>query len=298
MRWALFCVFTVLAVLFTGVLIQQIRRRVRLQPALRWRPNAKETVTGFITDFLDTLGIGSFATTTALCRFWRMVPDEQLPATLNMAHTLPTIAQALVFIGLIPVEPLTLLSMIAAAGVGAWWGSGVSQRLPKRYIQLTMGLALATAAVIMSLSFWGVLPSGGNELGLSGAKLLVAVLGNFVLGVLMTMGIGLYAPCMILVSVLGMNPLAAFPIMMGSCAFLMPLSSMRFARGDRWQPSVVVGMVLAGVPAVLLAAFVVRSLPLEILRGVVIAVVLYVAFSLWRDAMRPFAPTSAADPIG
>jgi hypothetical protein len=91
-----------------------------------------------------------------------------------------------------------------------------------------MGAALLVAAALFALKNLGIAPGGGEALELHGAWLAVAVAGNFVLGALMSLGIGLYAPCMIMVSLLGMNPLAAFPIMMGSCAFLMPVGSLRF----------------------------------------------------------------------
>jgi hypothetical protein len=61
-------------------------------------------------------------------------------------------------------------------------------------------------------------PTGGNELGLSGWEFWVAVGCSFMFAAFMHLGVGPYAPCMILIYLLGMNPRAAFPIMMGSCA--------------------------------------------------------------------------------
>ena len=50
---------------------------------------------------------------------------------------------------------------------------------------------------------------------------------------------------MILVSLLGMNPTAAFPIMMGSCAFLMPVGSLRFIRERAYSLPSALGLALA-----------------------------------------------------
>ncbi len=100
----------------------------------------------------------------------------------------------------------------------------------------------------------------------------------------MTLGIGLYAPCMILVALLGMNPRAAFPIMMGSCAFLMPIGGLRFIAKASYSLRAAVGLTIGGIPAVLLAAFVVKSLPLTALRWLVFAVVLYTAVAMLRSA--------------
>jgi uncharacterized membrane protein YfcA len=250
------------------------------------RPSAAETGTGFITVFFDTFGIGSFATTTAIFRAWRLVPDELIPGTLNVGHTLSGVLSAFVFIGLVPVAAGTLLPMIVAAGLGAWMGSGFVARLSRYRVRMGMGTALLLAAGIMLLTQLQWLPGGSDSLSLSGGSWLIAVLGNFMLGGFMTLGIGLYAPCMIMVSLLGMNPLAAFPIMMGSCAFLLPISGARFVRKGRYHPSAAVGLTLGGVPALLIAAYVVKSLPVEAVRWVVIVVVLYTALTLLRAGQR------------
>ncbi len=244
------------------------------QPIL---PTPFQAAVGFVTAFFDTLGIGSFATTTSIFKLKEMVPVRVIPGTLNVGHTLPTITQAFIYTRLVPVDPKTLLLMIAAACLGSWLGAGVVVRWPRRRIQIGMGLALLGAAVLMLMTQLNLFPGGGVTLGLSGGRLGVGLAGNFVLGVFMMLGIGLYAPCMILVSLLGMNPTAAFPIMMGSCAFLMPIASMKFVRSGSYDLRPTLGLALGSVPAVLLAALVVRSLPLGAVRWLVVVVVVYTA---------------------
>ncbi len=109
--------------------------------------------------------------------------------------------------------------------------------------------------------------------------------GNFVLGALMTLGIGLYAPCLILASLLGMTPIAAFPIMMGSCAFLMPAGSLPFIKRGRYDLRAAIGLAIGGIPGVLIAAYIVKSLPLDWLRWLVVIVVLYAAAGLLRSGL-------------
>ena len=251
---------------------------------------------GFITNFFDTLGIGSFATTTSLFRFLRLVPDELIPGTLNVGHTTPSVTQALIYIVIVSVGMPTLVSMIAAAVAGAWLGAGVVSRWSRARVQLGMGSALLAAAGLMLMTQLGLVPLGGTALALTGERLAIGIAVNFVLGALMTLGIGLYAPCMILVSLLGMDPKAAFPIMMGSCAFLMPVGSMRFIREGRYSLTASVGLALGGIPAVLLAAYVVRSLPLSYVRWLVIVVVVYTAVSLLLTAQRERRRAAAAIP--
>ena len=232
---------------------------------------------GFFANFFDALGIGSFATSTAVFKFFKMVPDRVIPGTLNAGHTLPTIAQAFIFTSLIPVDILTLFAMIAAAVLGAWLGAGIVSHWPKRYVQIGMGFALLGAATLMFMTQMELFPGGGDALGVRGIKLVIAVAGNFALGALMTLGIGLYAPCMILVSLLGMNPTAAFPIMMNSCAFLMPVGSLRFIREQSYSLRVALGLAMGGIVGSIIAGVFVKSLDLRTVRWLVIGVVLYTA---------------------
>jgi uncharacterized membrane protein YfcA len=248
-------------------------------------PTAGGTATGFVTNFFDTLGIGSFATTTAIFRQWRMVLDERIPGTLNIGHTLPTIVQAIIFTKLVPVDGFTLALMILAAVLGSWLGAGVVSGWPRRTVQIGMGSALLIFSVIMLMGLLNVVPGGGTLLKLEGTRLAIGLAGNFILGALMPMGIGLYGPCMILIYLLGMDPKAAFPIMMGSCAFLMPIGSARFIREKAYDARAVLGLAIGGVPAVLIAALIVKSLPLTYVRWLVVVVVLYTAATLLRSAM-------------
>jgi len=250
-------------------------------------PRVLDVVLGFVTDFFDTLGIGSFAPTTALFKLWRRMPDEQIPGTLNAGHALPTLAEGLIFVAAVTVDLTTLVSMIVAAIAGAWFGAGTVSRLRRRTIQGAMGSALLIASLLFVATNLQLMPGGGHALGLTGGRLAVAVAVNFVLGGLMTLGVGLYAPCLILVSLLGMNPLAAFPIMMASSAFVMPIGGVRFIRSERYSVRAALGLAIGGVPGVIIAAYVVKSLSIVWLRWLVVIVVLYAAVLMLSSAWRP-----------
>jgi uncharacterized membrane protein YfcA len=255
-------------------------------------PTGLSLPVGAVTNFLDTLGIGSFATTTALFRFFKMVPDRIIPGTLNVGHTLPTIVQAFFYIAEIPVDVVTLISMIAAAVAGAYLGAGIVAGWPKRNVQLGMGFALLAAAIFFTMRNLGLFPAGSNAIGVSGVMLVIAVAGNFFLGALMPLGIGLYAPCMILVSLLGMSEATAFPIMMGSCAFLMPVGSLKFIKERAYGLRVALGLAIGGIPGVIIAAKIVKSMDLTTVRWLVIVVVLYTALTMLYAA---FTESSAKD---
>lgn len=249
------------------------------------KPSLLQTAIGFVTNFFDTLGIGSFAPTTAIFKLKKLVPDELIPGTLNVGHTLPTITQAFIFITIVEVEPVTLLLLIVAAVLGTWLGAGVVSKWPRRNIQIGMGVALLVAAALTLQAIFDKKAAGGTAFELTGVKLLLGIAGNFALGALMSLGIGLYGPCLIMISLLGMNPTAAFPIMMGSCAFLMPVGSARFVREGGFHLRSALGLALGGIPAVLIAAFIIKSLDLYYVRWLVVIVVVYTAVMTLRSAM-------------
>ena len=286
----LFAALGLVTVVFVAAWIRAARKERRSGP-----PGPLGLAIGFVTNFFDTLGIGSFAPTTSIFKLKGLVPDERIPGTLNVGHALPTIAQAFIFIAIVEVEMATLAGMIAASVAGAWLGAGVVASWPRRTVQIGMGLALLAAATFFAMTNLGLFPGGGVALGLRSPLLWAGLVGNFALGALMTLGIGLYAPCMILVALLGMNPRAAFPIMMGSCAFLMPIGGLRFLARGSYSFRAAMALTIGGIPAVLIAAFLIKSLPLTWLRWLVFAVVLYTAFAMLRSART--AGTAATDVV-
>ena len=241
---------------------------------------------GFGVNFFDTLGIGGFAPMTALFKQFNLVHDRILPGTLNTAMTIPVIAEAFIFIKKVEVEPITLIAMLVSATLGAILGAGVVAKLDEKKVQLYMGTALIIVVCIMLAQQFGLIQGGGEAVGLSGVKLVIAVIGNFILGALMTLGIGLYAPCMALVYSLGLSPLVAFPVMMGSCAYLMPAASVKFIKAGAYNRKATIMSAVFGVAGVIVAAYLVTGLPIAILTKIVIGVVLYTAIKLILDSKK------------
>jgi len=295
----LFVALTAFLLFYVSIFIVYIRdaRQRSTEADGAAAPTPLHLLIGFVTNFFDTLGIGSFATTTAAYKLKGLVPVRLIPGTLNVGHTLPTILQAFIYIQAVPVDSKTLIVMIAASVVGAWLGASVVVHWPRRKIQVAMGVALLGAAMLLlmkainqsagtipALAALDFLPTGGTALGLTGTKLIVAVSVNFVLGMLMMIGIGLYAPCMILIYLLGMDPRAAFPIMMGSCAFLMPASSVRFVKAGALHLRAALGLAIGGLPAVWIAAKWIVSLPIAYMLWLVVVVVIYTSLNMLLTA--------------
>jgi len=238
----------------------------------------------FVANFFDTLGIGSYATTTSMAKLWKVVPDEKIPGTLNVGYVLATVVQAVIFMTIIEVDFLTLVSIIGAAVLGAFLGAGVVAGFSRRQVQIGMGTALLVASALMVLSLSGQGPAPGEALGLTGAKLGIAVGISMVLGALMMLGIGFYGPCLIMISLLGMDPRVSYPIMMGACAFLMPSGSIQFIRKGSYDLRASIAFLIAGPLAVLIAAPLVDAIPLFYLRILVLVVVLYTAIRMLTSA--------------
>jgi uncharacterized membrane protein YfcA len=294
---AVLAVLIVVNIAFVIGWVMAVRRH-----ALRGRPQLADIAIGSLTTFLDTLGIGSFAPTTALLKFRGKVADELIPGTLNVGLNTAAFIETFLLISVVAVQPALLASMVGASALGAWLGAGIVSRMPRRSIQLFMGVALLLAAGFFAMSNLGAFPAGGAALGLAGWKFPFAVVISFVLGALMCVGIGNYAPLMILLSLLGMAPIAAYPIMMASDGLLQPVASLGFFRSGRFSHVASLGLTLGSAVGVTAAfsilSYVLKHDSVKPIRWLVTAVVVYAAVSMLRSAWRERAASSAAAAVG
>ncbi len=241
---------------------------------------------GLIINFFDYLGIGSLAPTMSLYKLTGTVDDELIPGTLVTGCAVPVAVEALVSLSIIEVELPTLFGMYGAGILGAFIGGNIAGKLSPKVLRFIMGIALAIAAVFMLMSKFGIVPMGGEALGLHGVKLVIACAGSFILGSLLTVGIGNYAPTMCLVYILGMSPAVSFPIMMGLGFLGVGSGSFPYFKSGRYHKHASFAFAAAGIVGVLLAAFVVKSMPLSLLQWLVIAVAVYTSITMFRSAAK------------
>ena len=280
---ALWFALIILGIWFTALLTRDVvKHKNVLEHVSIW----KNAIIGFVVNFFDVLGIGAFAPQTALLKFTKQTDDSVMPGTLNVTNTIPVLIQAIIFIKIIEVDVLTLVLMLVSATIGAILGANIISSLPVKSIRLIMGFALLITVVFMFARKMNWIQGGGDAISLRGSKLVIAVIVNFILGAMMTAGIGLYAPCMALVFALGMSPQVAFPIMMGSCAFLMPPASAKFISKGAYNRKATVAMAIPGSIAVLIAAYFVKSLPLDNLKTIVMIVILITSAIMFKDAFK------------
>ncbi|HIF9496784.1 TPA: sulfite exporter TauE/SafE family protein [Photobacterium damselae] len=266
--------------IFVLLLIQAWRRNRTQEAQTKIVPIG---LIGGFANFCDTLGIGSFAIMTAGYKQFKLVDDKVLPGTLNCQSVLATVVQSLIFLTVVNVDAVTLVSLVIAACAGATVGAKLVSSWDRQLIRIVMSMALLIVAGLMLAGQLKLFPLGGTALGLTGWKLAIGIAGNFLFGALMTVGIGLYAPCMTMIYMLGMNPLAAFPVMMCSCAFLSFFSAGGFLVRDRVNTRAALAVAITGPIAVVIAAYLVKSLDMHLLAWLVTGVVLYTAISMYRS---------------
>ena len=255
--------------------------------ARRATPPLEGVILGAITNFFDTLGIGSFAPTTAWFKFRKLVPDRLIPPTMLVGHGLPTLAEAIIFLILlgVSVDPILLVGCMISILMGGLLGAPLVTKTRAWIIQLVVAVALLIAAAAYAATNLHMMPGGGTASALPMNLTILAIVANFIFGILLNYGVGNYAPTLVMLSLMGLDPRLAFPIMAGGASLVVAGAGARHIVIGHIDLKIVVGMAIGGVPAVLVAAFIVKSMPIETLRWLVIVVVLYAAAVMFRSSM-------------
>jgi uncharacterized membrane protein YfcA len=260
---------------------------IRAALAQRVRPNAEALGLGAVVNFFDTLGIGSFAPTTAWFKFRRMVPDRLIPPTMVVGLTPPVMAESIIFLILLGVfvDPVLLFGCAIATMLGGVIGAPLVARARVWVVQLTVAVGLVLAAAAYAMSNLHLFPGGGTAAGLPFAQTMVAILASFGFGILANFGVGNYAPTLVMLSLMGMDPRLCFPIMAAGGSLMGAGASVRHIKIGQVDLRIVLGLALGGIPAVIVAAFIVKEMPLEMLRWLVLVVVIYTAAVMFRAAL-------------
>jgi uncharacterized membrane protein YfcA len=278
---------------------------VLLSAALRGRaiPSLEAIMLGGVVSFFDTLGIGSFAPTAAWFKFRKLVPDRLIPQTMLVGLTPPSILQGFIYLILlgVMVDPVLLVGSVLACVVGGFVGVPLVVKARVWVVQAVVAIGLLLAATAYTLANLHLMPGGGTASGLPMSLTVLAIVASFVFGVLLNFGVGNYAPTLVLLSLMGMDPRLCFPIMAASAGLMGGSASVRHIQMGQMDLKIVLGITLGGFPAVLVAALIVKEMPVETLRWGVIVVVLYAAAVMARSAWRghkgerlPLTPEAAA----
>ena len=255
--------------------------------AARARPNVEALGLGAVVNFFDTLGIGSFAPTAAWFKFRKMVPDRLIPPTMIAGLTPPVMVESIIFLVLLGVfvDSVLLFGAAIATMLGGLVGAPLVARARVWIVQLVVGIGLALAAAAYAMTNLGLFPGGGTATGLSTLPMIAAITASFGFGLLANFGVGNYAPTLVMLSLMGMDPRLCFPIMAAGGSLMGAGASVRHVAIGQIDLRIVLGLAIGGIPAVLVAALIVKSMPLEVLRWLVFVVVVYAAAVMFRAAM-------------
>ncbi len=260
---------------------------IRSAMAKRIVPSGEAALLGAVTNFFDTLGIGSFAPTMAWLKFRRLVPDKLIPCTMLVGHTPPSMAQGFIFLILLGVfvDPVLLVGCVIALLMGGLLGAPLVTRTKVWVVQLVVALALFLAAAMYAMSNLDMMPGGGTATSLPVTLMVVAIAANFLFGLLLNYGVGNYAPTLAMFSLMGMDPRLCFPIMAAGAGLAGSAASIRHIKIGEIDLRIAIGITLGGIPLVFVAAFIVKSMSVEMLRWLVFVVVLYAAIVMLRAAL-------------
>jgi uncharacterized membrane protein YfcA len=261
---------------------------VKATIARRAAPTPETMILGVFVSFFDTLGIGCFAPTTAWLKFRHLVPDRLIPPTILVGLTIAAVVESIIFLFKlgVKVDPVLLAGCIIACTVGGMIGAPLLHRTRVWIVQFVVAVGLLAAAIAYGMTNLHMFPGGGLATSLPLTLTIIAIVANFVIGILLNYGVGNYAPTLVMLSLMGMDPRLCFPIMAGAAALMGTTAGIRHINTGKLDLGVVVGLTIGGIPAVLVAAYIVVSMPLEILRWLVLVVVLYAAAIMFQAAMR------------
>jgi uncharacterized membrane protein YfcA len=260
---------------------------VRAAVIKRAAPTLETLGLGAVVCFFDTLGIGNFAPTTAWFKFRKVVPDRLIPPTMIVGLALPAMAESIIFLILlgVRVDPVLLFGSAIAVLLGGLIGAPLVARARVWLVQLTVAIGLTLAAIAYAMTNLHLFPGGGTESSLPVALTIIAIVISFGIGVLLNFGVGNYAPTLVILSLMGMDPRLCFPIMASGAALMAAGAGIRHIQFGQLNLKVVVGLTIGGIPGVLIAAFIVKTMDLQVLRWLVLVVVIYAAAIMFRAAM-------------
>jgi uncharacterized membrane protein YfcA len=204
--------------------------------------------------------------------------------------TPPAMAQSIIFLILlgVKVDPVLLFGAAMATFAGGVIGAPLVVRARAWIVQAIVAVGLTLAGIAYVIGMLGLMPVGGTASGLPLGLTIVGIAVSFVLGLLANFGVGNYAPSLVMFSLMGMDPHYCFPIMASGASLMGAGSSMRFIKVPELDLRIVVGLTLGGIPAVLVAALIVKEMDVDVLRYLITVVVFYTAIVMARASLKGY----------
>jgi uncharacterized membrane protein YfcA len=241
---------------------------------------------GFVANIADTLGLGSFAVVIAFNNRWQFVGDKKLPGTLNAQSVLPAMLQSLLFLNFVEIDIFLLIAFVLAACAGGFLSGLLVSKLEKQTIRLLMSLSFVGIGLLILANQLNLLPVGGDDTSLSLTKLLIGIPAMMLAGMLPAIGGGIYVPIQVILFLLGLSPLVAFPIMTTAGAIVQSTTAYAFLVKGEVEPQESLILALSGLAGVAVAVPLIAYVNLGQLRWLLLLIVAYNAVTMWMTYQR------------
>ena len=252
-------------------------------------PWIKQAIFSFFLYFFTAFGVSDFTVSTVVYTKTGWVDIKKLPGTLNAQGISSLLITSLAYINSVEIDILTLVPFLLLCAFGSWMGPRVSIKLKSWCLKYFMAGGLFVAGVFMLCSQLNILNIGGTLVGLHGIKLICLWVFGFLLGFIRTFGVATHPLTMSAVYFSGLNPISAYPLMMGSSALANPVAAIQFVRLGAYERRTVLLGCSAGAVGSFVAVHIVKSMNVQLIMWLILGIVLLSSIDLFNQATRLYS---------
>jgi uncharacterized membrane protein YfcA len=222
---------------------------------LSFLEQAKIAFIGFISNLLDTVGIGSFAVIVAMRKMLGVMPDDvKLIGSMNIQAVITALAQMLIFLHYIKLDLTTMLVSIAMITLGGFLSGLIAVRINKAIVHNVMLIAFIVTGILLFLIQLDVLQFTSTSDAITGIRLGIFAIFMLIAGMLPAFGVGYYSLVKTSIFLFGVNPIIAFPIMAAASSYQMPVTAITFMSKNKFYTKSSILLAIFGLIGVFIAA--------------------------------------------
>ena len=237
---------------------------------------AKIAFIGFVSNLLDTVGIGSFAVIVAMRRILGVMPDDvKLIGSMNIQAVITALAQMLIFLHYIQLDLTTMLVAIAMITLGGFLSGLFATRIKTSLVRIIMLIAFIITGILLFLIQMDILSFLNNSHAIKGMRLIFFAIFMLIAGSLPAFGVGYYSLVKTSIFLFGVNPIIAFPIMATASSYQMPVTAITFMRSGKFYARSSILLAVFGVIGVFIAAPLISFVDPYTLKWILFVVVIY-----------------------
>ena len=162
----------------------------------------------------------------AMRNFLKLMPDNKTyNGSLVVQAALPTAVQSILFLGLVQVDTLMLVVSCVSIAIGGIISGYLINRVSRQGILYVMLITFMISAALLVLNKFHLLNIGGELTYVRGDKLIILAVVMLLAGMLPAFGVGYYSIVLVIIFMLGISPIVAYPIMTTASAVQMPMTA-------------------------------------------------------------------------